>query len=133
MDRRKIIFCALVSMSLMLQGCTLLALGAGAAAGAGAVAYLKGELRVTYTAPLDRTWEATRGALDDLNYGVLSSQKSETAGEIEAKRVGEDKVSINLSISGPGTTLVAIRVGIFGDEAISRTIQGKITARLEVK
>jgi hypothetical protein len=133
MSRMKILPCVLMSMSLVLQGCTLLALGTGAAAGAGAVAYMKGELRVTYTAPLDRTWEATLGALDDLHYGVMSSQKSESGGEIEAKRVGEDKVSINVSISGPGTTLVAIRVGIFGDEAISRTIQGKITARLEVK
>ena len=55
MGRMKLIFCVLVSMGLMLQGCVLLALGTGAAAGAGAVAYMKGELRVTYTAPLDRT------------------------------------------------------------------------------
>ena len=133
MGRMKLIFCVLVSMGLMLQGCVLLALGTGAAAGAGAVAYMKGELRVTYTAPLDRTWEATLGALDDLGYGILTSQKGESGGEIEAKKVGQDKVTIGLSISGPGTTLVTIRVGIFGDEEISRTIQGKITSRLEVK
>ena len=133
MGRMKLIFCALVSMGLMLQGCMLLALGTGAAAGAGAVAYIKGELRVTYTAPLDRTWEATLGALDDLGYGILTSQKGESGGEIEAKKVGQDKVTVGLLISGPGTTLVTIRVGIFGDEEVSRTIQGKITSRLEVK
>ena len=132
MGRMKLIFCVLVSMGLMLQGCVLLALGTGAAAGAGAVAYMKGELRVTYTAPLDRTWEATLGALDDLGYGILTSQKGESGGEIEAKKVGQDKVTVGLSISGPGTTLVTIRVGIFGDEEVSRTIQGKITSRLEV-
>jgi hypothetical protein len=132
MDRMKIIFCVLMSMSLLLQGCMLLVLGTGAAAGAGAVAYIKGELRVTYTAPLDRTWEATLGALNDLGYGILSSQKSDSGGEIEAKKVGQDKVTIGLSISGPGTTLVTIRVGIFGDEVISRTIQGKITSKLQV-
>jgi len=132
MGRMKLIFCVLVSMGLMLQGCVLLALGTGAAAGAGAVAYMKGELRVTYTAPLDRIWEATLGALDDLGYGILTSQKGESGGEIEAKKVGQDKVTVGLLISGPGTTLVTIRVGIFGDEEVSRTIQGKITSRLEV-
>ena len=133
MDRMKIIFCVLMSMSLLLQGCVLLAVGAGAAAGAGAVAYIQGELRTTYTTPLDRTWEATLGALKDLGYDVISREKTESGGEIEAKKVGEDKVKITLSISGPGTTLVSIRVGIFGNEAISRTIQGKITSKLEVK
>jgi hypothetical protein len=132
MGRMKLIFCALLSMSLLLQGCVLLAVGAGAAAGAGAVAYIQGELQTDYSTPLDRTWEATLGALKDLGYDVISREKTESGGEIEAKKVGEDKVKINLSISGPGTTLVSIRVGIFGNEAISRTIQGKITSELEV-
>jgi len=38
-----------------------------------------------------------------------------------------------LMISGPGTTLVKIRVGTFGDETESRAINSKIASRLGVK
>jgi hypothetical protein len=129
----KVILCVFMFLGLLLQGCVLLAVGAGAAAGVGAVVYIKGELQTTYAVPLDRAWEATQDALNDLKYGVLSSQKTMSEAEIEAKRVGEDKVKISLSISGPGTTLVKIRVGIFGDETVSRTLNGKIASKLEVK
>jgi hypothetical protein len=49
---------------------------------------------------------------------------------IEAKRMGGDSVKVKLSVSGHGTTLVKIRVGIFGDEVASRTIERKIASRV---
>ena len=45
MDRTKILFVILLCLSFILQGCVMLAVGAGAAAGAGTVAYMKGELQ----------------------------------------------------------------------------------------
>jgi hypothetical protein len=126
----KAILCVLLFLSFILQGCVLLAIGTGAAAGAGVVAYIKGELQTTYATPLDQTYQATLDALEDLDYRILSTQKDGTEGEIEAKRVGGDGVKVKLSVSGRGTTLVKIRVGIFGDEAASRTIERKIASRL---
>jgi hypothetical protein len=133
MNMMKAIISVLLSMSLMLQGCMLLAVGAGAAAGAGTVAYVKGELQTTYAASLDRTWNATLEAIKELDFRIIATQKDETEGDIEAKKIGGDKVRIVLSIAGPGTTLVKIRVGIFGDEAASRTISNRIASRIEVK
>ena len=133
MNTMKAILFVLLSMGLMLQGCMLLAVGAGAAAGAGTVAYIKGELQTNYAASLDQTWQATLSALDDLGYKAISSQKGGTEGEIEAKQVGGDKVKVHLSISGTGTTLVKIRVGIFGDEGVARTINSKIALKLGVQ
>lgn len=130
METTKAILFFLVGMSFMLQGCILLAVGAGAAAGVGTVAYLKGELQTAYAASLDRTWEATLDALKDLKYRIISSERGGEGGVIEAKLVGGDKVKISLSISGPGTTLVKIRVGVFGDESVSRTINSKIASKL---
>jgi hypothetical protein len=129
----KAMMIALLFMSFMLQGCVLLAVGAGAAAGAGTVAYIKGELQTTYAASLDRTWNATLEALRDLDYKVITSEKGGAEGEIEAKQIGGDKVKVALSISGPGTTLVKIRVGVFGDEAISRAISDKIAQKLGLR
>jgi len=119
----------LICMSLMLQGCLLLAAGAGA----GAVAYVKGELKTTYAASLNRTWEATLSALKDLRINVYSSKKDAIEGSIEATKADGTKVKIALEPAGPDTTSVKIRVGIFGDEETSRVINRQIASKLGVK
>lgn len=89
-------------------------------------------VRTTYAASLDQTWEAAQGALKDLNYRIISTRKDDPEGEIEAKRIGDETVKIHVMISGPGTTLVKIRVGMFGNEEESRAINSKIASRLGV-
>jgi hypothetical protein len=123
----------LISMGLMLQGCLLLAVGAGAGAGAATVAYVKGELKTTYAASLNRTWDATLSALKDLRINVYSSKKDVTEGDIEATKADGTKVKINLAPAGPDTTSVSIRVGIFGDEEVSRVINRQIASKLGIK
>ena len=124
-----VLFC----MSFMIQGCLLLAVGAGAGAGAATVAYVKGELRTTYAASLNRAWEATLSALKDLQINVRSSKKDATEGDIEATKADGTKVKINLEPAGPDTTSVRIRVGMFGDEETSRLINRQIASKLGVK
>ena len=124
-----ILFC----MSFMLQGCLLLAVGAGAGAGAATVAYIKGELRTTYAASLDRTWEATLSALKDLQINVRSTKKDATEGNIEATKADGTNVKIDLEPAGPSTTSVRIRVGLFGDEEASMVINRQIASKLGVK
>ncbi len=124
-----LLFC----ISFMLQAFLLLAVGAGAGAGAATVAYVKGELRTTYAASLNRTWEATLSALKDLPINVYSSKKDATEGDIEATKADGTKVKINLEPAGPDTTSVRIRVGMFGDEEASRVINRQIASKLGVK
>lgn len=121
----------LLPMGLMLQGCMLLAVGAGAAAGAGSMAYIEGVHETVFAASLDRTWNASLEAVQDLDFRIIATQKKETEGDIEAKRVGGKRVRIGLSIAGPETTFVKIRVGMFGDETTSRVIRDMISSRLE--
>jgi hypothetical protein len=115
----------------MLQGCTaLVAAGAGAAAGAGTVAYVEGELQSTYVARLDRTWNAAMAALQDLELGVKTADKDAAGGTIGAMRTDQTPVKLTLKAAGPGTTSVKIRVGTFGDEEVSMAIHHKIAAHL---
>jgi hypothetical protein len=123
----------LICMSLMLQGCLLLAAGAGVGAGAATVAYVKGELKTTYAASLNRTWDATLSALKDLRIDVYSSKKDATEGSIEATKADGTKVKIVLEPAGPDTTSVRIRVGTFGDEESSRVINRQIASKLGVE
>jgi len=120
----------LICMGLMLQGCLLLAAGAGAGAGVATVAYVKGELKTTYASSLDRAWDATLGALKDLQINVRSSKKDATEGNVEATKADGTKVKITLEPAGPDTTSVRIRVGIFGDEEASKVINRRIASRL---
>jgi hypothetical protein len=127
----KVIVFVLLPMSLGLQGCMLLAVGAGAAAGAGTMAYIEGEFQTAYASSIDRTWNASLEAVKDLDFRIIATEKKETEGNIEAKKLGGKKVRIALSIAGPEITFVRIRVGIFGDEAASRVIRDRIASRLE--
>jgi len=128
-----IILILVMCLSLTLQGCLLLAAGAGAGAGAATVAYVKGELKTTYAASLNRTWDATLGALKDLQINVRSTKKDATGGNIEATKADGTSVKINLEPAGPNTTSVRIRVGLFGDEEASRVINRQIASKLGVK
>jgi hypothetical protein len=127
----KLLMALLLGMSLMLQGCVLLAVGAGA--GAATVAYVKGELQTTYGAPLNRAWDASLAALKDLEIKVYSSKKDATEGVIEGTKADGTKVKVNLATAGPDTTTVKIRIGTFGDEEASVAINRKIGDRLGIK
>lgn len=111
-----------------LTGCV--AAAAGAAAGAGAYAYAKGDLEATRDAPLDRAWDATLAAIDELAFPVHASSKDALQGRLKAERADGADITIKLDRLSPEVTRFRIRVGIFGDEATSRLIMEEIDRRL---
>jgi hypothetical protein len=116
---------------LILTGClAAAAVGGAAAAGAGTVAYIKGELKATEEATLDKTWEATVGAVDELNFLVINKLKDAVSAELEAKTADNKTVKIELKRVTANLTDISIRIGTFGDETLSRYILSKIEARL---
>ena len=121
-----VLFCCMIS----LQGCAAVV---GAGAGAGAVAYVEGEYQENYAASFSRTWEASLAALKDLNIAIYNTEKDETGGTIEATKKDGTKVKINIKPTGSDTTLVKIRIGVFGDEDTSRMIGTQISKRLGKK
>lgn len=111
----------------------LLAAGAGAGAGVATVSYIKGELQSNYPASLDRTWEETLGALKDLDIKIVYTERNKVNGNIEGRKNDGTKIKITLFQETTGTTLVKIRVGVFGDDAYSRVINSRIASRLGIK
>ncbi len=126
MIKKNMMFLLLFSM-LMMPGCVAII---GAGAGAGTVAYVRGELQTAYAASFNRTWDATIAALNDLGITIYNTKRDATEGDIEATKTDGTKVKINLKPKGQGVTSVRIRVGIFGDEEVSRTISDQISRRL---
>jgi hypothetical protein len=111
-----------------MTGC--LALAAGAAAGVGTYAYTQGEMNTTFEAPLDRAWEATQAAMNDLQFPIAERSKDALNAELRANQADGTPVRIRLNRATDNTTEVRVRVGMFGDERISRAVMDKIRDNL---
>jgi hypothetical protein len=116
----------LLVTGLLGSGCALFLIGAGVAAGAGTVAYMNGELKAADEVTLDRGWNAAVRAMGDLQFKVTTTQKDALAGKLVAHRADDTRITILLKKQSDTVTEFRIRVGVFGDENLSRLIYEKI-------
>lgn len=109
------------------SGCLAIAAGA---AGAGTVAYIRGELDTSVSHPIDQVDNATNRAADQLRF-VKINEAADALTRVITLRTAEDKkIDIRLNRTTDNLTRIRIRVGMFGDEAISRALLNRITANL---
>ena len=122
-----LVFLSCVAFS---SGCALFVVGGAAAVGAGSYAYVNGESKEAEAAGLDKTWNATLAATKEMQLAVISQRKDAFSGEVTARTADDKKVVISLKRLSESNTELRVRVGTFGDEAMSRTITGKIRGKL---
>lgn len=115
---------------LVCSGCAVLVVGGAAAAGAGTVLWVKGQLTANVDAPLERVWAASQEALNQLRMPVTSQEKDALQGTLIARAAGDKKVTVQLKKVSGTTTQVGIRVGTWGDQVTSQQILDAIRARL---
>jgi enolase len=111
------------------SGC--IALAAGAAAGAGTYAYLQGDMKTTFEAPLDRVWAATERAIHHFEFQVESARKDALQGRMTVHQADGTPIRIALDRQTHALTDASVRVGVFGNEAKSRLILNRIRDNLE--
>jgi len=105
-------------------GCV--ALVAGGAAGAGTVVYFKGQLDEEIRAPEAKVYSASISALRELRLPVLEDDHDSFTAKIKSKLANGKDVWISMESVTGGSSKIAIRVGIFGDEEKSRMISNTI-------
>ncbi len=120
--------CALILAST--SGCLLVAVGAAGAAGAGTVAYIRGELDASLTGDVATLSAATTKALEELRFAKINENKSAVDAVIRARTGQDKKIDIMLNRTADNLTRVRIRVGTFGDEELSRLLFDKIKSKL---
>ena len=125
-----LMFASLTLVGTLGSGCFLAVLGVGAGAGIGGYAYVKGELKSTQDASLDRAFDAAKDAMKDLEFIVTSDNKDALSAQLIAHDAHDKRIEINLTKKTETTTEIAVRVAVFGDEALSRLILDKIKSRL---
>lgn len=117
---------ALGAMAL-LTGCVVVAAGA---AGAGAVAYVRGEMVVNLEHDLDAVFTASQRALGKLEFTKIDDHKSGVDAQLVTRTALDKRVEIKLTQVTKTLTKVQIRVGLVGDQGLSLTILEKIKAEL---
>ncbi|MDN3511596.1 MAG: DUF3568 family protein [Candidatus Jettenia sp. CY-1] len=110
------------------SGCVALLVGGGA--GAGTIAYLKGDLRSLEEASLERVWEAAQKAIQELEFVVTSKQKDIFSAKFTVHGAQDKKITVDLKKISDNLTEIKIRVGIFGDESLSRLLLERVRKHL---
>lgn len=113
--------------TLLQTGCVAVVAGAGAGA---AVAYVRGDLDATLNASFDKATKAANAAMGDLKFAKVSENKDALQAIIVARNAADKRIEVRVEKVGDSVAKVKIRVGVFGDEALSLAILEKIKANL---
>ena len=115
-------------------GCALFVVaGAGAAAGVGTAQYISGELKQAYAAPMDKTWNASLAAVEELKMKTTEKYIDNLdQNRVIKGKIGEKKdFQIALEAMAKDVTMVKVRIGVFGDEEYSKKVQEVIAKNLK--
>lgn len=122
--------CAVLTLAALLASASGCVAVAAAGAGAGTYAYITGNLEKTIDAPIDRVYQATIAAVEDMGYTLSDSRADALEARVEAQQADGTDVKINLDARGESATRTSIRVGLIGDKEQSIRILERIESRL---
>jgi VCBS repeat-containing protein len=100
-------------------------------AGAGTIAYVKGDLETVEAKGINDVYEATKKAVKQLELGVTKDTKDAMSAVIIARDAQDKKITITLKGTTEEATKISIRVGMFGNETKSQRIYEQIKKNLE--
>jgi hypothetical protein len=127
--RLRFLWTGLVLGSLpLLSGCVVVAAGA---AGAGAVAYVRGQLEANLDHDLDAVFKASQRAMAKMEFAKIDDHKSRIDAQLVSRTALDKKVEIRLQKVTDRLTKVQIRVGLIGDQELSMLLLEKIKAELK--
>jgi len=98
----------------------------GGVAGAGAVIYEQGQLVSHEGATFEKCLDSVLKAMDELGYKVEKDEKGTLKQTVIARTPDDKKIKITVKWKSKEHTEIVVRVGTFGDEALSRKILNTI-------
>lgn len=125
-QRRNLAAVALCSIPFAFGGCAAALIVGGAALGAGAITFIDGELRVVEEIPYERAWEATQEAVKEMRLDIKEEKSDALSSKMLVLTASGKQVSIIVRNESVSAAKIGIRVGVFGDEALSRHILQQI-------
>lgn len=117
----------------LLGGCTappMIATAGVSAVQAGTEAFVRGDMVVAERAPLKSVYEAVHNAMVRLELPIEQETLYDNVGFVTAQEVSGWRVKVTLKRASPIITKISIRVGAWGDLAVSRLVMAEIQAQL---
>jgi hypothetical protein len=105
-------------------------LAVGAAAGAGTVAYVSGDLEADLEATPEQVIEATKQAAEALKFAVDYAHGSAVDGRAKLRSAAGKEIMIKVESRSEETSHISIRVGTFGDDSLSNRVLAEIREQL---
>ncbi len=96
----------------------------------GTAAFINGEIEAAFAKPMPEMFVASEGALNDLKFPIRRSKLDEYNAYVYSNETQRRRIEIDLEKKSDTVTKINIRVGFFGDQAMSRLILATIQARL---
>lgn len=112
---------------LFLSGCGVILIGGAAA---GTVGYVSGELTATLESPYEQVVEAANRAIAENSITEVTKTPENHKVAYVLRTLQGDKVQLEVAYATKDLTNVSIRVGLIGDEPLSRHILDEIESRL---
>lgn len=98
----------------------------------GSNAFSGSSLNATRPYPIDISWKSSLRALDSLKISITERSHDDRSAILKGITVKDNSVKLKLESLNPNTTRISIRVGVFGDEIMSREILRRIDNNLEI-
>ena len=100
-------------------------------AAAGTVGYISGDLKATLAGQFQDVVAATDSAISENSITQVSKEEASHNVVYELRTPQDDKIELTVTRASRDLTNVTIRVGVFGDEPLSRRILNEIETRLQ--
>ena len=130
---RSLLVCVAVLVMTFTSGCVLAILGLGVGAGIAGTAYYDGKLTSTLNATPEQIKPATEAAFKELGISLVSSTTNSLEATITGTSAEDSSVTVTASLKKNGNSKLGVRVGAFGDQALSEKIYSAIDRRLRKK
>jgi hypothetical protein len=101
------------------------------AAQAGVSEFTKGRLKTAWDVPLETMFQVTHSSLRKLGYTIEGERSKGNEWFIASRELDGTAIDVYLRRSTSKVTLVSIRVGMFGDQPLSRLITDTIDRQLK--
>lgn len=121
--KRLFLHLSLIAIAAVTQGCVAAAVGIGAV---GTFAYVQGSLESTEPENVEKVYNASLKAIDQLGFHLISNSNDVLNAKITARNSQDKKIQINMSSTSELKTKLSIRVDVFGDEKLELAVYKKI-------
>lgn len=99
---------------------------------AGTSSFIQGTLQAAFDKPMDKVVEASRRALADLGYEITREDSGTHYAQMQGSQSDGSSIVLKFRKSSETVTGLSIRVGLWGDNAVSRLILIEIERELGV-